>query len=209
MVEVTTNIKNGDEVFAKKELEMFGHVFANEGDYFKVDNVSNEKVKLTSDKIDLMLDRNTFDEHFSKKVEQANNDKNTGYFYSSKGYIKNIVDSSDIARSVVFNSCLIVACKLPNGYVIVESCPCVNADDEKSKEIAYSLCMDKIYEKIEELESYVIVNNEYEYECWEENNCTCDECGYGEMPECFDMERCLDCEESSSCDCWDAYCNLH
>lgn len=71
--------------------------------------------------------------------------------------IKNIIEKSEIITTTVFEKCTVVACKLPNGFVIVESSACV---DKKgySEEIGAEICMAKIEDKILELEGYILQN---------------------------------------------------
>lgn len=201
MVKVT-NIKNNDEVFAKKELKMFGNVFANEGDCFKVYDINDNHVKITSDKIDLFLDTNTFHEHFEKKTIENNK---SGYIasYDIDKTVQNVLDWSELDKYTAFDNHVVVSCKLPNGFIITES-----ANTEKD-------CIEKIKNKIAELETYRIMTDEYEYDCWMEDVCVCDsgvcdcdDCSNDiKMADCFDAHRCLDCEDSDGCECYDYYYN--
>ena len=204
MVKVTTDINKNDEVYAKKELKMFGHVFANEGDYFKIGEINDNQIKLTSDKIDLMLDTNTFSEHFAKKEIEAKN-SNKSVEYDINKIVENILEYSEIIETVAFDKCFLVSCKLPSGFVITEYSYCCN-NKEIDKEKEYECCMEKIKSKIAELETYRIMVDEYEYDCWS-NDCCCDceDCCSEYIPECFDLERCYDCEDQYDCGCFSNY----
>lgn len=196
MVEVT-NINKNDEVYAKKELKMFGNVFAKEGDCFKVYDMNDKHVKITSDKIDLFLDTNTFYEHFKKKVVENKKEDNVPSFDMDKN-VQNILDWSEFDKYTAFGKQIAMSCKLPNGFIITE-----HANTEKE-------CVEKIKRKIEELETYRIMTDEYEYQCWMDDVCCCDcdDCNNDiEMAECFDPHRCLDCEDSAGCECYDYYFN--
>ena len=205
MIEVMTDINKNDEVYAKKELKMFGHIFANEGDYFKIGDISDNQIKLTSDKIDLMLDINTFSNHFEKKKIEVKN-SNKPHEYDIDKIVESILEHSTIYNTVSFDRCLVVSCKLPSGFIITEtSYGCNHEELDTEKEFAY--CIDKIKAKIAELETYRIMVDEYEYDCWSNDFCCCDchDCYLDDMPECFDLERCYDCEDQYDCDCFSNY----
>ena len=196
MVEVT-NINKNDEVYAKNELKMFGNVFAKEGDCFKVYDMNDKHVKITSDKIDLFLDTNTFYEHFKKKVVENKKEVDVPSYDMDKN-VQNILDWSELDKHSAFGKQIVMSCKLPNGFIITE-----HANTEKE-------CIEKIKHKIEELETYRIMTDEYEYQCWMDDVCCCDcdDCNNDiEMAECFDANRCLDCEDSAGCECYDYYFN--
>lgn len=67
--------------------------------------------------------------------------------------VDNIIKHSEIDVKTVFDKVTVVTCKLPNGFVLVESSGAVskvNYDEDMGKEI----CMDHIESKIWELEGY-------------------------------------------------------
>lgn len=73
----------------------------------------------------------------------------------TRDYIYDILDKSEIIVTTVFDKCTIVSCKLPSGFVIVESSACVdpnNYDEDYGAEI----CIDKIVDKLYELEGYLL-----------------------------------------------------
>lgn len=71
----------------------------------------------------------------------------------SEERIKNIIKSSEINVKTIFDKMTVVTCKLPNGFVLVESS---GAIDKKNydEEIGKQICMDHIESKIWELEGY-------------------------------------------------------
>jgi len=71
--------------------------------------------------------------------------------------IKNLILLSEIETFTVFDNCTVVACKLPNGYVIVESSSSIDPSNY-SKEIGREACMLKIERRLCELERYVGCN---------------------------------------------------
>ena len=91
--------------------------------------------------------------------------------------INEILANSKKVYSTVFDKCTVVSCQLPNGFVITESSACVspeNYDEETGKEI----CLNKIKDKIWELEAYLLQQMMYEanHSC---DECDCDGCPHG------------------------------
>lgn len=72
--------------------------------------------------------------------------------------VNEILDSSDYYVGTVFGKCTVVACKLPNGFVIVEDSACVDPANY-DKEMGIDICMGKIKEKVWELEGYALQND--------------------------------------------------
>ncbi|MER2226135.1 MAG: Gp49 family protein [Carnobacterium sp.] len=68
-------------------------------------------------------------------------------------HIKELLNESLIDKQVVFDKCLIVSVKLPNGFIIVESSACINPKDFDI-EIGINICMKRIEDKLWELEGY-------------------------------------------------------
>lgn len=68
-----------------------------------------------------------------------------------------LLDRSEIEVCTRFRKVTIVSVKLPNGFVITESCGCVHPDNY-SQEVGEKICMDRIKAKIWELEGYVLSN---------------------------------------------------
>lgn len=69
--------------------------------------------------------------------------------------IDDILTKSEINVQTVYNKVTVVCCKLPNGFVITEASGAVdptNYDEEVGKEI----CMERITNKLWELEGYVL-----------------------------------------------------
>lgn len=69
--------------------------------------------------------------------------------------IKNILGNSKVEVKTILGKCTVVACQLPNGFIIVESSACVdpkNYDEQLGTEI----CLKRIENKLWELEGYVL-----------------------------------------------------
>ena len=92
--------------------------------------------------------------------------------------IEEIIENSEFEIETVFDKCTVVTCKLPNGFVIVESSACVSPENY-DEEMGLEICYNKIKDKIWELEGYKLQCEIYEeelmYDC---DCCDCDECPY-------------------------------
>lgn len=117
-------------------------------------------------------------------------------------YVDWAIENSEINVSTMHDKCTIVTCKLPNGFVIVESSSCVDPKNY-DKELGVEICMERIANKVYELEAYHIQQtlwvNELE-ECGEcEFCCECEECDECGLDECYFTD--LDCDDCDNYDC--------
>jgi hypothetical protein len=71
----------------------------------------------------------------------------------TRTYVQRILDRSEFTYSTQFDKCTIVACKLPNGFIIVESASCIDPMDY-DEELGKEICLQKIGDKVAELEGY-------------------------------------------------------
>lgn len=78
----------------------------------------------------------------------------------TKSVIDELMESCDIAVTTAFDKCTIVACKLPNGFVIVESSSCVDPANY-DEDMGVDICMKNIEKKLWELEGYLLQNKMY------------------------------------------------
>lgn len=74
--------------------------------------------------------------------------------------VDRLFDDADIEIIELFGKCTIVAAKLPNGFVLVESSSCVDPANY-NWEIGFNICKEKIKSKIWELEGYLLQNGAY------------------------------------------------
>lgn len=65
---------------------------------------------------------------------------------------------SEIKEFIAFDKTFIMACKLPNGFVITESSSCVNPENF-SEGVGREICTERIKNKLWELEGYLLSNN--------------------------------------------------
>ena len=78
----------------------------------------------------------------------------------TQAIVDELMESCDIAVTTAFDKCTIVACKLPNGFVIVESSSCVDPANY-DEDMGVDICMKNIERKVWELEGYLLQNKLY------------------------------------------------
>lgn len=131
-------------------------------------------------------------DEFTKYFEKYEEPKTTKFVDMER--VEDIMEHSKIIVHKVFDKCTVVACKLPSGFVIVESSACVYPDDY-DEEMGIDICLNRIMDKISEMEAYRIQN-----EMWEEGNSGCDGC----RCDCCDCEDChCDDEDDEDDDFWE------
>lgn len=177
-------INNGDKFVATKKVW-----FIDEGIIVTVTGVDeNGLVSFTfGEHSNGCMDSVTFEEHFKKlefkKLEFKTTESDTEIVEITYEYVDEIMQNSEIEIQTVCDKCAVVSCKLPNGYVIVESASCPSVE-EYDEDTYADICLDKIAEKIFELETYRIQEEIYRESCCEcdgcECECNCDECSYDE-----------------------------
>lgn len=192
----------GDKIIATKEV--FG---ISKGEIFEVTNVKDNLVefekKMEDGRFTSVMTINLMKEYFEKYEEPKKSSPTVPI-----EYIEYLIDNSDINVQTIYDKCTIVTCKLPNGFVIIESSTCENPESY-DEDMEVEVCMDKIFDKVLELEGYVLQNKLYEKEvecpccCGDCCECPCDE-------ECeLDEEECKDecIETDSNCNnCTDYDC---
>ena len=187
-------LNNGDKLVVKKKVSSF----LDEGDIAKVINIDEDGI-ITFAFGDGFIHMGVMsnaecEEHFEKYVEKP---KNT----VTEDRVKEIIDNSEIEAYTVFGKCTVVALKMPNGFVIVESSACVSPENY-DEELGVDICLGKIADKIWELEGYKLqeevakINNDWDWNCCD---CCCDECDEEEFDECLDTD--LDCDDCEDYEC--------
>ena len=168
-------INNGDKLVVKKTVAEF----LKEGDIVEVVNSGDGIIQFAFGENFMHMGVMTTDEcenHFDKYVEKVAAPTVT------TEHIRDIINNSDIEAFTIFDKCTVVACKLPNGFVIVESSACVSPENY-DEEIGFEICFGKIVDKVWELEGYKLQNEVYEAEMHEANEdnmaahtCDCCDC---------------------------------
>ena len=127
------------------------------------------------------------EEHFEKiKVEEKNAPSIT------EEHIDRIIENSEFVFDTVFGKCTIVSCRLPNGFVIVESSACVSPENYDEK-MGIEICFDKIVNKIWELEGYKLQDAIYEQSITNKE--------IDEVEDYCNEDCCDDCDFSCCNDC--------
>lgn len=191
-------ITKGDRLIVTKRIASF----LDEGDVVEVIDVDENGIISFAFGEDFMhkaiMSSNECEKHFEKVVNDAPS--------ITHEHIEEIMANSEITINTVFDKCTIVSCKLPNGYVIVESAACVSPENY-DEEMGVSICLEKIANKVWELEGYRLQEDLYRengcpYGCNDYDECDCpydcDDCDE-EFDECLDTD--LDCDECDDFDC--------
>lgn len=198
------HINIGDKFIAVKKMW-----FLDEGTIVTVTNVSEDGlISFTfgeNNTSNGYMDIATFNEHF-KKVEDMVAKVEIPEI--TEEYIAEIMENSEFETHTVFDKCTIVSCRLPNGFVITEYSACVSPENYDA-ELGEEICINKIAEKIWELEAYRLQQWLWEEEVLPtEEYCSCccgdcEECEYDgdddEFDECLDTD--LDCDDCNDDDC--------
>ena len=119
--------------------------------------------------------------------------------------IDEIMENADIEITTEYGKCTIVSCRLPNGFVIVEYSACVSPENY-NEDVGVEICLNKIENKIWELEGYRLQEELYRQgtcEACECEECYCDECpcteSYDEDNGCINTD--LECDDCNDYDC--------
>ena len=191
------DIKIGDKLVVTKKMRGF----FDEGTVVEVAHVGDDgMISFTFGENSAntgFMDSGTCEEHFEKIVEKpAENNAPT----ITHEHVEEIMANSDIEVQTVFDKCTIVSCRLPNGFVIVESSACVSPENY-DKDIGVNICLNKIMEKVWELEGYRLQAALYRENNEDYCNGDCEECPYSEeyyivSDGCLDADiDCDDCED--------------
>lgn len=127
-------------------------------------------------------------EYFTKVVTVEESEEIDEPISVSSEYIDKILDNSHISVSTIFDKCTVVACKLPSGFVIVESSACIDPRNYNEK-LGVEICMKHIKDRVWEMEAYKI-----QTELWEDKITFEDEDDIDKEEYCSRVEKCSDCK---------------
>ena len=150
-------LHKGDKITMRKPIGNFDHV----GEPLNVTEVrdNGDFCYMTENgDVEGVASQEMFDKYFEmydkpKKPEVSDVDAGFMWGAVTSDAIDAIIEDSEISVATAFDKCTIVACRLPNGFVIVESAACVDPDNY-DEEIGVEACMERIYDKVWELEGY-------------------------------------------------------
>ena len=163
-------LKVGDKIVLVKPRGMFDNV----GEVCPVTNVLEDGNICFSfgDGMHLgFMSEDEFEKYFEPYVEPKKHHSVT----VTQAMVDYILDNSDIDVATVFDKCTVVACRLPNGFIIVESSACVDPDNY-NKELGKKICMKKIEDMVWDLEGYLLQEQVYENDYDEYVNYDCEDC---------------------------------
>lgn len=201
-------INNGDKLVVKKDVAEF----LKEGSIVEVVDV-NEGGFIAFAFGDELLHKGMMSmsecEEYFEKYEEPKKEAPT----ITPERIEEIMNNSEVYVDTVFDKCTVVTCKLPNGFVITESSACVSPENY-NEDTGFDICMERIVNKVWELEGYKLQSELYEaemellgteecpYDC---NECPCDGCDEEELTNEEDEELKIadesDCEDCDDYDC--------
>lgn len=137
-----------------------------------------------------------FKKYFEKYEEPKSESKSVNIDWVNK-----IINESHINIATVFDKCTVVACKLPSGFVIVESSACVDPKNY-DKDLGVEICLNRIRDRVCEMEAYKISDEMWggkEFYCDSMGDCaSCDICADngGHCTDCYDEDD----DEDDDCD---------
>ena len=148
-------INKGDKFVAKNNM-----FFMNKGETAVVVETNKYGVLFDYGKNCIFVDIDTFKENFEKVVEKKPVEKKINSVTAE--HVQYIMDNAEYEIFTTFDKCTVVSCKLPNGFVIVESSACVDAENY-DEELGAEICFGKIVDKVWEMEGYKLQNEMHEY----------------------------------------------
>lgn len=147
-------LHKGDKITMKKPIGTFDHV----GERLVVTDVKpNGDFRYETEDCNALgtASKEMFDKYFAMYEEpEQKRDVETAV---DDDIVDEIIDASDIVCTTLFDKCTMVACKLPNGFVIVEYSSCVDPADY-DEDYGFDICMENIRAKVMELEAYRLQN---------------------------------------------------
>lgn len=79
----------------------------------------------------------------------------------TQDHINEIIAHSEKKVFKLFDKCTVVVIQLPNGFIITESSACVDPANF-DEQLGYEICMNRIENKIWEMEGYALQQRVYE-----------------------------------------------
>lgn len=146
------NVQKGDKLRLIKPLYMQHLVIGEVGDECVVKDIVNDVAILVGQKYQVACTMKDLPVVFEKVASPIS---------VTAEQVQEIMNHSTVTVQTLHGKCTVVTCKLPNSFVIVESSACVdpaNYDEKMGTEI----CINRIKDKVWELEGYRLQANLYE-----------------------------------------------
>ena len=180
------NIKNGDKLVVKESIA--GLVKGDEvtvADLEVEDNCVSLYCDIELGAIKITTDISLLDDYFYKIPTMT------------QERIDEIMENSEFIFQTIFDKCTVVACRLPNGYVIVESSACVDPDNY-DEEMGVEICSRRIEDKLWELEAYRLQSEMYESDDVDDVDFDDNDADYDDNDDILDDDDC-DCFWCNRC----------
>ena len=168
--------------------------FRNVGEVCDVVDVSNNVISFKfGDGMHIgCMSYDEFEKYF-EKYEEPKNIANT----VTQERIDEIMENSEFIFQTIFDKCTVVACRLPNGFVIVESSACVDPDNY-NEEMGVEICSRRIEDKLWELEAYKLQSelwdNDVDFDDNDADYDNNDDILDDDDCDCFWCNRCSQCQ---------------
>lgn len=117
----------------------------NKGTEGVIDNITSDYALINISNHGFFIIGLEYISEFFEKVEEV--------YSLTPNDIDKIMDKCQLNVMTVWDKCTIVACKLPNGFIITESSACVDPKNY-DEHIGLEICLNKIRDKVWELEGY-------------------------------------------------------
>lgn len=190
-------VNKGDKLIVTKDVASF----LKQGDVVEVIEVDGDMISFSfGDGMHKgLMNTAECEAHFTKYVEPEIEAPSV-----SEETIDWMLEHSSFTFTTVYDKCTIVTCKLPNGFVITESSACVSPENY-DEDLGIEICLQRIKDKVWELEAYRLQSELYEEDCDDCDDCDmdcencncCEDCE--ELDECLDTD--LDCDDCDDYDC--------
>lgn len=146
-------LAKGDKIILTKPMGMFDNI----GEICEVTDVKDNVVAFAFGD-GMHLGYMTMDEY--PKYFELYKDSSPKLGASMEN-VHEMIENSQVITRTVFDRCTIVAVKLPNEYVMVESYTCANPQDF-DEDLGIQICLERIRDRLLEMETYMLQWEDYE-----------------------------------------------
>lgn len=148
-------LKKGDKIVLVKQMGVFDNV----GEVCTVEKVLDDGTISFSFGKGLhlgVMSEDEFEKYFKIYEEPVKKTSNR----VTSDMVDDIIDNSEVIVDTLFGNCTMVALRMPNSFIIVETSACVDSANY-DEDLGFEICMGRIRDKIYELEGYKLCNELY------------------------------------------------
>lgn len=145
-------LKKGDKIVLVKQMGVFDNV----GEVCTVEKVLDDGTISFSFGNGLhlgVMSEDEFEKYFKIYEEPVKKTSNR----VTSDMVDDIIDNSEVIVDTLFGNCTMVALRMPNSFIIVETSACVDPANY-DEDLGFEICMGRIRDKIYELEGYKLCN---------------------------------------------------